>query len=143
MSDRSGDLNPYGARVMGFVGQDGGLIADETAERYEIFGLLINVGEEAGVKVTQRVLVFAFGPEMTDPDTGENLGKFEIVKGEGRVESVQAKMSVIRSARTRMVNVKRPATATSIFAGLSPEYSQVKEDAPFKRPQKGDFVRFI
>ncbi len=143
MSDLSGDLNPYGARVIGFVGQDGGLVADATAERHEIFGLLINVGEEAGVKVTQRVLVFAFGPEMTDPETGENLGKFEIVRGEGRVESVQAKMSVIQSVRTKMVNVKRPATATSLFASLSPEYKQVREDAPFKRPQKGDFVRFI
>ena len=56
---------------------------------YDPYELAINRGSRDGIKPGQKYLVFGFGPELRDPDTGENLGRIELVRGRGEVVHVQ------------------------------------------------------
>jgi hypothetical protein len=56
--------------------------------------LIVNRGSEHGVKTGARFSVFAEVEEVADPQTGEELGKWELVKGVIVAAHVQEKMSV-------------------------------------------------
>lgn len=107
------------------------------------FRLLINAGSHDDVKINERVLVFALGSEIPDPDTGENLGHFEIVRGEGKVISLQSRMAVVESTQTRQEQRQKPMNALSMAAGALPEHYYITVSAPFHQPRIGDQVRFI
>ena len=108
------------------------------------YRVVINRGSREGLKNGMRVVVYAVGKEdLIDPDTGENLGKLEIVRGIGTLTNVQPKIATVKSA------MKRPAPKTIVrrpwggLAGLGGE-EEVHEaaiDLPFDEPEKGDFVR--
>lgn len=55
--------------------------------------ITFNRGEGSGVEPGQTWLVFAVGEEMTDPDTGENLGQEEVLLGEAEIVRVGARTS--------------------------------------------------
>jgi hypothetical protein len=55
--------------------------------------IVINRGSSHGVKEGERFVVFAEGDEVTDPDTGEALGRLEIVKARVVAAHVQEKMT--------------------------------------------------
>ena len=55
--------------------------------------ITINRGEGAGVKVGEVWTVFALGDEITDPDTGEKLGRNEAEIGTITISRVTAKLS--------------------------------------------------
>lgn len=136
------DLNPSTARVIGLV-DNNGLLLDGEAKAEGVFNLLINLGAEDGVEGASRVLVFALGPEMTDPENNDPLGHFEIVRGEGRVTSVQTRMAIVKSTRTVATRVRKPQLVSAMIAGSHPEYEVREEAAPFRGPRVGDLVRFI
>lgn len=137
----SGDLNPYYAKVIGFVDENGNLVSDEMQQH---FSLLINAGEQNDVKAGERVLVFSLGTEMVDPETDESLGCFEIVRGYGKVSSVQTRMAIIRSTRTKTVRYHRPVNAHALAVlGQATEEATREDPAPFKDAKIGDLVRFI
>lgn len=137
----STDLNPHFASVIGFVNGAGELTEGPADMQYN---LLINVGEENGVSVGERVLVFGLGPNISDPVSGDDLGCFEVVRGEGRVKSVQQRMAVVTSTETRSEMRRKNIGVLSAFAtGSTPEYESVSVTAPFKNPTLGDRVRFV
>ena len=47
--------------------------------------LVINWGADDGVKRGDVFLVYGQGPLITDPDTGRDLGRLELVRGRGEV----------------------------------------------------------
>lgn len=55
--------------------------------------ITINRGEGAGVKVGEVWTVFALGDEITDPDTGEKLGRNEAEIGTITISRITAKLS--------------------------------------------------
>jgi hypothetical protein len=59
--------------------------------------VVINHGAQHGVKIGDRYLVFGEGPAIRDPDTGEDLGQLELVRGRGQVVHVQEHLATIRS----------------------------------------------
>ncbi|MBB3568723.1 hypothetical protein [Rhizobium sp. BK491] len=61
------------------------------------YDLVINRGSDHGIVLGSRFLVFSAGEQLNDPDTGEDLGILEIVRGKARVVHVQAKMSTLSS----------------------------------------------
>lgn len=65
-------------------------IIDETT-------LVLNIGYREGVKVDMVFTVFSEGQEITDPQTGDALGKWEIVKADVVVTHVQERMATARS----------------------------------------------
>jgi hypothetical protein len=68
--------------------------------------IVINRGSGQGVKAGDHFLVFGIGPHIVDPDTGEDLGVLELVRGRGEVVHVQEHLATIRTMERRRT---RPA----------------------------------
>ena len=112
------------------------------------YKVVLNIGDDDGVKVGQIFVVYAEDPEeLTDPDTGENLGKLEIVRGRGKVTHVQQKMSTIEStekgATRRIVRKSSPLMPTVALLGPTETEEYEPTSMPFEDPERGDFARRV
>ena len=109
------------------------------------FQVVINAGSDAGLNKGQKVMIYAIGDMITDPDSGEELERLEIVKGTGRIIHLQNKISTIESDMVE--ETPRHIKRTTNFAGISSVFGPseeteiVKKDVPFDEPQIGDLVR--
>ena len=61
--------------------------------------IVLNVGEDKGVKQGQGFLIYEVGPEILDPDTNESLGNLEIHKGTVTVIDVQPRMCIAQTQK--------------------------------------------
>lgn len=130
--------NPYTAVVSAIpVAGELHLSSDETVK--DAWNVVLNVGKNAGISINNVFLIFALGPEIKDPQTGESLGHYEHVRGRAKVTHLQEKMCTVRSQRTTSKLVTRNAL---IPLGTSEgEYREVP--APFVEVRVGDFARLI
>jgi len=75
------------------------------------YKLVINRGERDGIKLGQRFLIYNLDKKnIIDPETEENLGRLEIVRGTGKVINLQEKLATIESltkARSDRTVIKR------------------------------------
>ncbi len=62
--------------------------------------VIINRGAEAGVREGMKFAILAGGDAVADPDTGEALGTWEVVKDYVKASHVQEKISVCTAAKT-------------------------------------------
>jgi hypothetical protein len=62
------------------------------------YQFVINRGSEHGVKIGANYLIFRLGDRLEDPDTGEDLGVLEIVRGRARVTHVQERLATLKSS---------------------------------------------
>lgn len=58
---------------------------------------VLNKGREQGIEEHHKFIIIEFGSDIIDPETGENLGPLEIVKGKVRVLHVQDKITTLES----------------------------------------------
>ncbi len=110
--------------------------------------VVINLGAEHGIKEGAQFLVFAVGDELRDPDTQESLGALEIVRGRGRATHVQARLTTVRSDRTRSYFTEAVPRSGSLSAILGSTYGERiverhDEPLPFEAVQFGDRVRTL
>ena len=56
--------------------------------------VVINIGAMQGCRPGMVFVILAEGDDVTDPDSGETLGKWELPKGQLRAAHVQEKISV-------------------------------------------------
>jgi len=128
------------------------LLGDEWQGNFP-FEVVINWGSDHGVKVGDRFLVFGYGPRIIDPESGEDLGVLEVVRGRGIVTHVQDRIATVRSTErgrrrgaTRRV-VRQSATGPLSIGfgtgGLVEEEIPGDEDRPFSNAQKGDLAKPI
>ena len=61
--------------------------------------VIINRGTEAGVREGMKFAILAGGDAVADPDTGEALGTWEVVKDYVKTTHVQEKISVCTVAQ--------------------------------------------
>jgi hypothetical protein len=112
--------------------------------QYLPFEVIINRGARHGLKVGDRFLVFGIGPEISDPDTGENLGRIELVRGRGEVIHVQDKLATLRSIeQSRGRRGKRITRQYTSFIGPTVEEEIPPEQLPFEGISLGDIARRI
>lgn len=111
------------------------------------YKIVINRGSEHGIKPGQRFLIYKLEEEpLVDPDTGENLGQLEIVRGTGRVIHVQERLSTIESDKKgsterRIIKRKNPF---SLALGMEEEIITPTSDIlPFEDPKVGDKAKPI
>lgn len=76
--------------------------------------LLINLGAEQGIFIGDRLCIYDLGEEIVDPQTQENLGNMEIVKGVVEAVHVQEKMTLIMP-----LLLDRPQQSTVLSAALA------------------------
>lgn len=102
--------------------------------------VVINKGEADGISEGQRFLIYQLSAEsITDPTTGDDLGKLEIVRGTGIVSHLQEKLATITSDMTRLRRARSGG-----FRGLTispPDYEE--EDVYFKSVKRGDLVKAV
>lgn len=55
--------------------------------------IIINCGWLDGVEEDMRFAIFEIGENIIDPETGEDMGNFELVKAKVKVVHIQEKMS--------------------------------------------------
>jgi hypothetical protein len=76
------------------------------------FRVVLNAGEEDGVKPGMVFAIFSIGEKVTDPVSHDILGRLEIVKGRVRIDHVQPNMCIGHSSDT----YQRPRQFTGILA---------------------------
>ena len=116
------------------------------------FHVVINRGAAHGIKMGERFLIYSLGQEVQDPETGESLGRVEVVRGIGKVVHIQEKMAMLESdlfqpaARTVRRTVR---SGKGYMADLLGGVETVEETGgtPTPRPlvevSRGDHVRPI
>lgn len=87
--------------------------------------LIVDVGENDGVSIGMRFVVFDEGDEIRDPDTGESLGKLEFVKAEVQIEETTPRFSIAVSLKRRVSGYE---TQLAKMFSISGFYSQVVQD---------------
>jgi hypothetical protein len=107
----------------------------------------INRGARSGLKVGDRYLVYGVGNELADPDTGESLGRLELVRGRGKVIHVQERLATIESLETvknpdRTRTIKREGVL-SVFGSPAEEIKEPGkvQTVPFNKIKVGDKAR--
>lgn len=117
------------------------------------FKVVANKGSNDGIEAGMKVLIYEVGEELFDPDTHENLGSLEIVKGNGIIVHVQEKMCTIESNMKnnapRTIRRKNP-NSMNVLTSLSMIYGreEIVEEMPmepkeFEDPCIGDFIKII
>ena len=84
----------------------------EILDRYRV---VINLGNEQGVKEGMRFAIYKPGKEIVDPETGKSLGRLELVLGKVRVSSVQEHMCIAMSDETYTTYESSILSYTQIF----------------------------
>ena len=110
--------------------------------------LVVNRGAEDGVKNGSRFLVYALSDEdIVDPESGESLGRLEIVRGRAVATHVQARMATIEPESTKFISrrVVKPSPTQSIVLGRGDEIIEEPtfSQGSFDDPQVGDRVKPI
>jgi hypothetical protein len=129
------------------------LIVDPGFAR-EPLEVVVNRGALHGVKLGDRFLVFGTGPHVTDPETGEDLGALELVRGRGEVVHVQDKMATVRSTERRRTRparrvIREQSWAANLLsragapAGIIEEEIAPEAEVPFESVQLGDLAKPI
>jgi hypothetical protein len=112
------------------------------------YKLVMNKGEQNGIREGQRMMVYHISnEEIKDPHTGESLGFLELVRGTGRVIFVQDKISIIetdqkKTYRKRVEN-NSPFGIAGIKSLTTSEIIESDELKPFDNPEIGDLVKPI
>jgi hypothetical protein len=98
--------------------------------------VVVNLGSEDGITEKAEFLVYTKGAQVKDPDTGEDLGDVEIVRGRGQPKHIQPRLTTIIQVR------KTKRRLTGLFV-----QEQIIEDesiVPFSNGTAiGDLVRVI
>jgi len=118
--------------------------------------VVINVGSKDGVKEAMRFLIVAEGDEVKDPDSGEVLGKWEIVKGRVVVSHAQERLAVCvaepeegkegekpRTLSAAMVEVSMPRAQGGVRSKLNVRPSEVSGGPSVGPIVVGDKVRAV
>ena len=96
-------------------------IIDETS-------LVISIGEKSGVTQGMRFVVYEEGQDIRDPESGESLGKLEVVKAEVQAVHVQENMTLLKSLPT-----EQPQGATVLSARLQEGGAGIRNSAESSR----------
>ena len=111
------------------------------------YKVAINRGESDGIKLGQRFLIYKIDEqEIIDPETGENLGRLEIVRGKGKVVHLQEKLATIESTdldKPKKTVIKRSPVVTGLFGSQEETYQDMAEILPFDEAERGDKAKPI
>jgi len=109
--------------------------------------VVINAGSADGISSFQKFTIYRLdSSDLIDPDTKENLGKLEIVKGVASPTHIQEKITTLQSAIWKNPEgTKTVVKKTPLFA-FAPTTEEIIEQGnktrePFDNPTVGDLVK--
>lgn len=128
------------------------IIVGKVVKVLDDYHIVINRGSADNVAKNSRFLIYRLGDELQDPETGESLGKLEIVCGEGVVDHIQERMTTLKTGRReasgskKIIKKRNPVDGfMRMFAPeeieeiLNPEMT----DVPFENVEPGCLIRQI
>jgi len=74
-----------------------GLLKGKILKILSNYSVIISLGREQGVAMDMKFIIYEEGEMIKDPETGADIEKLEILKGEVTVTQVQEKISVAES----------------------------------------------
>jgi hypothetical protein len=108
------------------------------------YKIVINKGIDDEVEEGDNYLIFALGDEIVDPETKENLGRLEVVRGKARVIHVQERLSTLKSTdRTDSGGRKRVVRSGIGFLGSSEIIEDIQEQDSPLTAVIGDYAKPI
>lgn len=118
------------------------------------YTVILNKGAADGVQRNDKFLIYGVGEDIIDPETGENLGALETVRGTVRVQHLQERVCTVRSnqivkipGRKRTIERKSGTGSLSLALGMGGaareeiEYDGSVEDKELEKPAVGDYAR--
>jgi hypothetical protein len=107
------------------------------------FSVVINKGEKDGIKRGYQFLIYSEYGEIFDPETNKSLGNLEVPKGFAEVESLQERITLLRSSEFRNKSTRiGSAFFHSAISGFNEESEKVR--VPFSRDVSiGDKVKLV
>lgn len=103
------------------------------------FRVVINKGTNDGVEIGQRYFIIKIGDEVFDPDSGESLGRVEIIKGKGEVTHAQGKISTLQTIEKHEIRRK----INNVYAMMQGIQEISREPKAFIDPEVGDIARLL
>ena len=94
------------------------VIEGKVAKILDEYSLIINVGQADGVTPESKFVVYAQGDEVTDPDTGESLGRWEVVKGHIAASHVQERLTVCKAVGKKPEAPQSDPTTHTLSAAM-------------------------
>ena len=110
------------------------------------FSVVINKGLEDGFAEGQKYILLGIGEEIIDPETKENLGEIELVRGKVIVKHVQPKMTTLVSDEWMIPGgkrtIKRRTPYTNLFGAEETEiFNEDPVHQPLNSPKVGDVIK--
>ncbi len=109
--------------------------------------VVINRGSTDGIKTGQRFLIYKLEDDpIKDPETGEDLGYLEVIRGTGKIIHVQGRLSTIESDKTEQPEkriIKRRNPAWDPFGSQEEIITPSSHTIPFEEAKKGDKAKPI
>ncbi|RMH69194.1 MAG: hypothetical protein D6675_13425 [Gemmatimonadetes bacterium] len=102
------------------------IIYGKVAKILDEYTLVLNIGRKQNVKEGMTFLVYEDGDEVLDPDTGESLGKLEMVKGRVVVSHVQDRLAYATSER-KETTAEEPHPAQVLSAMMARDHQEKRE----------------
>jgi hypothetical protein len=111
--------------------------------------IVLNCGNEQDIKLGDKFEIFGLTKSLIDPETQEDLGRAEIIRGKGKVVHLQEKLCTIESYLTegglgsRKIIKKTSAIGSIWMGGPSTEEEITGEPSlkNFEDIQIGDYAR--
>jgi hypothetical protein len=122
----------------------------KVAQIIDSFTLVINAGLADGLRKGTVVMIYDIGPHIIDPDTGDDLGALEIVKGTGVISHIQDRIATVECNMAE--NEPRKIIRQSVpgaLSGLEKMIGSTKTgEIPVQRktftdPQIGSLIKII
>ena len=114
----------------------------KVVEVLDEFRVVVNRGAADGVRNGDRFLIFELGPEIKDPESGESLGKLEVVRGTARVVHLQEKMATVQSDDFETSVPRTIKRGLTIFPSEEIVEGR-RERVPLRSVTRGDLVKYI
>jgi hypothetical protein len=105
------------------------------------YTVVLNRGTDQGVGIGHKFLIVGLGDIITDPDTGEELERLELVRGRVVVDHVQPKIATLKSSQYEksedVKEIKTVSTKASLaLAIFGPEETVTETVTPGDRHLK-------
>lgn len=112
--------------------------------------LLINYGSNNGAIDGQRIKIIKKGEDVIDPETEENLGTLDIIKGDLKIYRAYPKFSICRDITYKETSILDPLSArmktqTPQYHDLNIEDKDISGRWPISTPpiKVGDSISII
>jgi hypothetical protein len=90
--------------------------------------LVVNLGADDGIERGMKMTIYAPPIEITDPESGEELGDYHHLKAKVRAEKVSAKFCIVGPLSFRTEVRKPVAPAMGLLQQFQTEYKTELED---------------